>query len=403
MSDFKPEHETIPDPRDRHSGTSSRSAGTAQEPHINMQALDQADKEPDTLTMDASSPVQPALDFGTAADRLQPDASAGRKKIPQGKTFSRRHIVIGIAILVLLLIILGLAMNSPKPDQTSEKTITLPVLANNNNHDASPGDSHTRSADQQNQPDGILNQNNSQTLEKNTAPADTATIPVQDKPRTGDNPQGTTPLTSQPDLNNVLSAPMATNTSQPASPLPTQPARLEQGAKTQPVTTSVADKTSTTSQQAVVSHSREQQNTTTSQPVTPHTKTKQPAPAVVSKTSRHTPSHKNNESAAEKRSLSHSTTMSLNALKTAPPTHFTVQLSSATQSTGLLGLAKKEQLTNYVVYKTTRNNQPWYVLVSGIYSTREAAKHAITLLPAAVQAKKPWIKPLHQVQDDLRR
>ena len=64
--------------------------------------------------------------------------------------------------------------------------------------------------------------------------------------------------------------------------------------------------------------------------------------------------------------------------------------------------AKKEKLDKYVVYETSRNGQPWYVLVSGIYASKDEAKRAVTSLPADVQAKNPWAKPLHQVQADLK-
>ena len=68
----------------------------------------------------------------------------------------------------------------------------------------------------------------------------------------------------------------------------------------------------------------------------------------------------------------------------------------------LNGWAKKENLKNYVVYETTRNGQPWYVLVSGVYASKEEAKKAVSTLPADVQAKNPWAKPLRQVQADLK-
>lgn len=38
-------------------------------------------------------------------------------------------------------------------------------------------------------------------------------------------------------------------------------------------------------------------------------------------------------------------------------------------------------------YETTRNGQPWYVLVSGIYASKDEAKRAVATLPADVQAK----------------
>ena len=92
----------------------------------------------------------------------------------------------------------------------------------------------------------------------------------------------------------------------------------------------------------------------------------------------------------------------VNALKSASGSHYTLQLSSSSNYDNLNGWAKKENLKNYVVYETSRNGQPWYVLVSGIYASKDDAKNAVTTLPADVQAKNPWAKPLRQVQTDLK-
>ncbi|MBD9250851.1 MAG: cell division protein DamX, partial [Cronobacter sakazakii] len=90
------------------------------------------------------------------------------------------------------------------------------------------------------------------------------------------------------------------------------------------------------------------------------------------------------------------------ALKSAPGSHYTLQLSSSSNYNNLNAWAKKENLKNYVVYQTTRNGQPWYVLVSGVYGSKDEAKRAVSSLPADVQAKNPWAKPIHQVQADLK-
>ncbi len=90
------------------------------------------------------------------------------------------------------------------------------------------------------------------------------------------------------------------------------------------------------------------------------------------------------------------------ALKAAPGSHYTLQLSSSSNYSNLNTWAKKENLKNFVVYQTTRNGQPWYVLVSGVYASKDEAKRAVAALPADVQAKNPWAKPIHQVQADLK-
>lgn len=74
-------------------------------------------------------------------------------------------------------------------------------------------------------------------------------------------------------------------------------------------------------------------------------------------------------------------------MKSAPSGHYTLQLSSSSNYNNLNSWAKKEKLEKYVVYETTRNGQPRYVLVSGIYASKDEAKRAVATLPADVQAK----------------
>ena len=95
-------------------------------------------------------------------------------------------------------------------------------------------------------------------------------------------------------------------------------------------------------------------------------------------------------------------TGNVGSLKSAPADHYTLQLSSSSNYNNLNAWAKKENLKNFVVYQTTRNGQPWYVLVSGVYASKDDAKRAVAALPSDVQAKNPWAKPIHQVQADLK-
>ncbi len=91
------------------------------------------------------------------------------------------------------------------------------------------------------------------------------------------------------------------------------------------------------------------------------------------------------------------------SLQSAPGSHYTLQLSSASRSDTLNAYAKQQKLQNYLVYATKRDGKPWYVLVSGNYASSAEAKRAIASLPADVQAKKPWVRPVHQVQQDLKK
>lgn len=78
--------------------------------------------------------------------------------------------------------------------------------------------------------------------------------------------------------------------------------------------------------------------------------------------------------------------------------HYTLQLSGASQPNTLDAFAKKQKLSNYQVYKTNRNGQPWYVLISGSYATPAEAKNAIAAMPDEVKAKNPWVRQISQIQ-----
>ncbi|HVV68326.1 MAG TPA: SPOR domain-containing protein [Gammaproteobacteria bacterium] len=68
----------------------------------------------------------------------------------------------------------------------------------------------------------------------------------------------------------------------------------------------------------------------------------------------------------------------------------------------LLGASNKDTLNNYIntyhlqgkttYYQTKHQGKTWYVLVYGNYQTHDEAQAAIASLPAAVRAKKPWVK-----------
>ncbi|WP_127959747.1 SPOR domain-containing protein [Serratia microhaemolytica] len=87
---------------------------------------------------------------------------------------------------------------------------------------------------------------------------------------------------------------------------------------------------------------------------------------------------------------------------TLPSSYYTLQLSSASQPDTLTNFGKQHNLQQFMVYRTLREGKPWYILVSGSYPSSEAAKNAIATLPAQVRAKKPWIRPVSQVQQDLK-
>tara|TARA_R110001583_G_scaffold6499_2_gene32827 strand:+ start:14710 stop:16506 length:1797 start_codon:yes stop_codon:yes gene_type:complete len=86
------------------------------------------------------------------------------------------------------------------------------------------------------------------------------------------------------------------------------------------------------------------------------------------------------------------------------PTHYTIQLS---------GMASRQYLTefqqqyntaqeNVFTYQTVRNNQPWFVVVYGEYTSIKAAQLAANNLPSVFNNMSTWVKAWRVVHNDLR-
>jgi len=54
-------------------------------------------------------------------------------------------------------------------------------------------------------------------------------------------------------------------------------------------------------------------------------------------------------------------------------------------------------------YETRHNGKPWFVVVNGPYSGREAAKLSIEALPESLQRLRPWPRNIASIQSDIRR
>lgn len=95
--------------------------------------------------------------------------------------------------------------------------------------------------------------------------------------------------------------------------------------------------------------------------------------------------------------------LSAGNLSAVPATNYTLQLSGASRQDTLEAFAKKNLNGNYAIYKTQRNGNPWYVLIYGNYRNISEAKQAVSSLPAPVQAKQPWVRPMKHVHQDLKK
>lgn len=79
----------------------------------------------------------------------------------------------------------------------------------------------------------------------------------------------------------------------------------------------------------------------------------------------------------------------------------------------LIGLSNEKSMENFVAlnkldksaayYHTQLKGKDWYVILYGEFPTQEAAKAAVTKLPAQVQAQKPWVRTLASVQYPIKK
>ncbi|MFI8417336.1 SPOR domain-containing protein [Serratia sp. NPDC078593] len=312
-------------------------------------------------------------------DDLKPDSSdrpTRSRKTPSGPRFavSRQHMMIGIGILVLLLLIIGIgsALNAPTKHEVTQQN-AQPGGA----RDINLSGSSSLTAENNGVPGGTTDANDangvstSQPQNISVPPISGTPTEAQPQPQLGSEQQR---VVLPGNMNDALSAQQgqvdaATQgmSSSAVSSLPTAPATVSGGTQ--------ATQSETT--RPVHSNTATQSHKTASKPAAKPHQAPVNKPAAVGGNSR--------------------------LITSAPASHYTLQLSSASRSDTLIAYAKQQKLADYFVYETKRDGKRWYVLVSGNYTSLSAAKRAIASLPANVQAKKPWVRSVRQVQQDLKK
>ena len=432
MDEFKPEDELKPDPSDRRTGRSRQSSERDNEPQINFDDVDlDADDRRPSRSRNARD-ERAEEDYESEEDSMDEQPverrPRKRKKAAAPKPASRQYIMMGLGVLVLVLLIVGIgsALKAPSTNSTEqtaspEKSINLSANdATNQANGAQPAPGATSAE---------------QTAGNTTAPQDVSLPPVSSTPAQGQapaTPEGQQRVEVQGDLNNALTQPQNQQQVDNVvvnSTLPTEPATVApiRGGNAQPQTAATETKPRQTQtatrperKQAVIEPKRETkpqavvkapevkavqaqpkhtETAAVSEPAkAPVTQTAPKATATTAAPAATAPA----ATATASSSAAGKTAGNVGSMKSAPSSNYTLQLSSSSNYDNLNGWAKKSNLKDYVVYQTTRNGQPWYVLVSGVYSSKDEAKRAVAALPADVQAKNPWAKPIHQVQADLK-
>ena len=430
MDEFKPEDELKPDPSDRRTGRSRQSSERDNEPQINFDDVDlDADERRPSRSRNARNEREDE-EYESEEELMDEQPverrPRKRKKAAAAKPASRQYIMMGLGVLVLVLLIVGIgsALKAPSTNSTeqtasAEKSIDLSGNdASNQANGAQPAPG-TTSAEQ--------------TAGNTSAGQDISLPPVSATPTQGQapaTPEGQQRVEVQGDLNNALMQPQnqeQVNAAVVNSTLPTEPATVApvhgSNAQQQTATTETPPRQTLPAprqerKQAVIEPKREtkpqtvakapetkapaQTKPAVSQPVKAPTPAATTAPKATATTATTPAATTPAAPAAKTGAASGKTTGNVGSLQSASSSNYTLQLSSSSNYDNLNAWAKKSNLKNYVVYQTTRNGQPWYVLVSGIYASKDEAKRAVSTLPADVQAKNPWAKPIHQVQADLK-
>lgn len=340
-------------------------------------------------------------------DELKPDTSDRRptrpRKTPSAAPkvpVSRQHMMMAIGILVLILLVVGIGSALKSPDSSSAQSGSSTPASGSaeKNIDLSGSSSMSGSSPSTAAAEG------QQTSGQGSSPQELSAPQIASNPTEAQalpTPQNQQRVELPGDLNNALSnqqgqVDAAAQSGIGDSTLPVAPATVVAGAGSRALAGKPLAGSPVGTQQS-------------SKPAAAHKPASSKAAHAESKpqsTARSTANHAGSNAATSRSSASTSAGSStasrspVAAGGSTPGGNFTLQLSSASRSDTLNAWARKQNLNGYHVYQTTRNGQPWYVLVSGSYATSADAKRAVATLPAEVRAQNPWVKPVSQVKKE---
>ena len=78
---------------------------------------------------------------------------------------------------------------------------------------------------------------------------------------------------------------------------------------------------------------------------------------------------------------------------------FTLQLSGFSNEAAAIRFIRKNHLeAQSAYYSTMRAGRPWFAVIYGRFSNRDAAHYALERLPSALRSASPWIRSFHEIQ-----
>ncbi|MDX1694879.1 MAG: AAA family ATPase [Ketobacteraceae bacterium] len=83
---------------------------------------------------------------------------------------------------------------------------------------------------------------------------------------------------------------------------------------------------------------------------------------------------------------------------------FTLQMLGAREEASVQKfLAKYPSLKDIAYYRTTHRDQDWYVVVYGLFGSKESAKQALSKLPKPLRESSPWARSVASVQEEIQK
>jgi DamX protein len=82
--------------------------------------------------------------------------------------------------------------------------------------------------------------------------------------------------------------------------------------------------------------------------------------------------------------------------------HYTLQIVAGENLKTIEEFIAEHKLHNNIAfYRSVRKNKPWYGLIYGVYTHKQAATTAIKQLPKNLQRLKPWVRSINSVKLDI--
>lgn len=84
------------------------------------------------------------------------------------------------------------------------------------------------------------------------------------------------------------------------------------------------------------------------------------------------------------------------------PSHYTLQLVAGNNIETLHKYIQRySPQSPFAIYRSTRENQPWYGLVYNSFASKQQAFNAVKQLPKQTQRQKPWVREWSALQNEL--